>query len=84
MRLKRSDLVDQYEKILTTSPNIDIFDIDIEVSKQAAQLRVEYNLKTPDSIQLATATVNNAKVFLTNDADFKRVTGLEVLTLENN
>ncbi len=24
MRLKRSDLVDQYEKILTTSPNIDI------------------------------------------------------------
>ena len=84
MRLKRTDLVEQYEIILTASPNIDIFDMDIEVSKQAAQLRADFNLKTPDSVQLATGIVHNATVFFTNDLDLQRVPGLEVLTLGND
>lgn len=43
-----------------------------------------YNFKTPDSIQLATGIVKNATIFLTNDIDLKKITGIEVMTLENN
>jgi len=81
MRLGRIDLVNQYEKILTRSPNIYIHDIDIEVSRKAAQIRAQYNLKTPDSIQLATAIVYNAALFLSNYHKLKRITEIEVLTL---
>lgn len=81
IRQNRVDLVHKYEQILTSSPNIDIFDIDIQISKEAAQLRAKYNLKTPDSIQLATGIVKNASLFLTNDSDLKRVSEIEVLTL---
>lgn len=45
------------------------------------ELRVNYNLKTPDAIQLATAMENNTDVFLTNDERLKRVKEIEVLTL---
>ncbi|MFH1321554.1 MAG: PIN domain-containing protein [Bacteroidota bacterium] len=84
IRLKRQDLVDKYEQILTTSPNIDIYDIDIETSMRAAQIRADYHLRTPDSIQIATGIVNGATMFLTNDSELKRVTEIEVLTLSKN
>lgn len=82
IRLKKLKLADQYKIILTTSANIDIFDIDIEISRQAAKLRANYNQKTPDSIQIATGIEKNADFFFTNDKDLKRVNEIEVYTLE--
>lgn len=64
-----------------SSPNIDIFDVDINISRQAAELRANYNLKTPDSIQLASGIQKNADIFFTNDKNLKRVDKIEVLTL---
>ena len=80
IRLKKFKLADQYEEISMSSPNIDIFDVDINISRQAAELRANYNLKTPDSIQLASGIQKNADIFFTNDKNLKRVDKIEVLT----
>lgn len=83
LKSKKSKLADQYKEILTNSENIDIFDIDIEISIQAAKLRANYNLKTPDSIQIATAINKNADYFFTNDKDLIRVGEIEVIIPDN-
>ncbi|RUA31846.1 MAG: PIN domain nuclease [Bacteroidetes bacterium] len=82
LRLKKLKLAKQYEEILTNSANLVVFDIDIEISIQAAKLRANYNLKTPDSIQIATAIEKNADFFLTNDKNLTRVNEIEILTLD--
>ena len=82
LKLKRFDLVEKYEQILTSSPHIDIIELDIEIAKKAAEFRSSFNLKTPDSIQFATAVLNNAEIFLTNDKDLQRVKNdIQVITL---
>ncbi len=67
--------------MLTTSKGIDIFDITIGVAKEAAKIRAKYNLKTPDAIQLATAIIFGADLFLTNDGRLKPVTEIEIVVL---
>ena len=41
----------QYKDILTSAPNIEIFDISSGIAERAAQLRAKYNVRTPDAIQ---------------------------------
>ena len=42
----------------------------------------EYNLKTPDALQAATALTCGATGFISNDPAFQRVAGLEVIVLD--
>jgi len=81
LKLNRLDLANEYEKILTESPHLDILQVDIETVKIAARIRATFQLKTPDAIQIATAIQSKANIFLTNDKDLMRVTELEVITL---
>jgi predicted nucleic acid-binding protein len=56
-----------------------------EIAKEAARLRASYRLRTPDALLIATALVEGAKAFLTNDTDLKRVEAeekLRILVLE--
>ena len=50
IKLKRMDLAAEYEKILTTSPNLEILQIGEETVKLVAQIRATFNIKTPDAI----------------------------------
>ncbi|MBS3772467.1 MAG: PIN domain-containing protein [Bacteroidales bacterium] len=79
IRLKRQDLVDQYEMILTQSDSIHIIELNLGISRLAAEIRAEYNYKTPDSIQLATAINSNSDYFLTNDKKLKH-SNLKIIT----
>lgn len=81
LRNNRIDLVDKYTEILTSAKGLDICDLNVEVAKEAATLRARYNLKTPDSIQMATAKVYLADYFITNDSHLKSVTEINGLTL---
>lgn len=54
-------------------PNLQIRPLDHTVADHAALLRVQYGLKTPDSIQLSTAVLEDTDLFVTHDQDFKRV-----------
>jgi predicted nucleic acid-binding protein len=50
-----------------------------EVASLAAQLRVQYRLKLPDAVQLASALQIGAAALVTHDRDFSWVQGLPVL-----
>lgn len=49
----------------------------------AAQLRVQYRLKLPDAVQLASALQIGAAALVTHDRDFSAVQGLPVLMGES-
>jgi predicted nucleic acid-binding protein len=74
-------IAQQYRDILTNSPTLQLISIGPAISEEAARLRAQYNLRTPDSIQLAAAKIGNADIFLTNNADLKRVAGPQIVTL---
>ncbi|MGL5942119.1 MAG: type II toxin-antitoxin system VapC family toxin [Waterburya sp.] len=45
-------------------------------------MRVKYNLKLPDALQITTAIETGCDSFLTNDKALKRVTELRILILD--
>ena len=61
---------------LDTSPIITI-----DLLRDAAQLRADTNLKTPDAIHAATALAKGCVQFITNDPAFRRVSGLNIVVL---
>ena len=83
LRLKKNLLADKYERLITKSQNIVVVDLDTSISRRAAGLRAKYNLKTPDAVQVATAIEKGADFLLTNDADFARVSEIDVLLLND-
>ena len=60
-------------RLLTSFPNLKVFDITPEISAEAARLRAQYGLRTPDAIHAATALVAGADLFVTNDRDLLKV-----------
>ena len=81
LRLNRLDVVEKYETILTESDTIEIIDLNISISRLAAEIRAKYNFKTPDSIQIATAIYSSSDFFLTNDKNLMH-DSIEIITLE--
>ncbi len=81
LRENNTAVANQYRHILTTSPSIEVLDMSTTVAETAARLRATYNLKTPDSIQLATALEANADYFLTNDIKLKVVSEITIVTV---
>ena len=77
----KKEIVETYTEYLTSAKGIDLFDIDISTAKTAAHLRAKYNLRTPDSIQIAMAIVLGADFFLTNDNRLGVITEVKVVTL---
>ena len=83
MEAKDESLAEKYETLLTNSDNLILNDIDKNVAVESAILRAKYNIKTPDAIQLTAGIVNGAKVFVTNDANLKKVKEIQVIVLDN-
>lgn len=55
--------------------------MDKNLVNSVVDLRVNYNLKTPDAIHLATAIEHKADVFITNDKQLKKVKEIAILYL---
>jgi len=75
-------LAQQYRDILLEEEGLTTIEVSVAIAQEAAQLRADYNLKTPDAIQMATAIHQGASFFLTNDARLPSLARLEVLVLE--
>jgi predicted nucleic acid-binding protein len=69
-------LAKRYEKSLL---HYTVIPVSTPIAALAAQLRVQYRLKLPDAIQLATALDIGATAFVTHDRDFSHVTGVKIL-----
>ena len=54
--------------------NLEVITLTTEISREAARLRADYGLRTPEAIHGATAIINQATGILTNDKRLKVLT----------
>jgi predicted nucleic acid-binding protein len=76
-------LADQYRRILLNASHVTTVSVSEAIAEEAAQLRARHGLRTPDAIQLATASRNGASAFLTNDTDLPELASLQMLVLKH-
>ena len=82
LRNNNNKLATEYRGILLKSKLV-TYDISVQIAESAAQLRACHNIRTPDSIQIATAIQAGATHFLTNDIKLPSIPSLKILVLEN-
>lgn len=83
-QLQRSDIVQDYEEILTHFPHLTLIDVNRDIASQAARLRAQYALRSADALHVATALVHEATAFITNDRQLARLReNVQVILLED-
>jgi len=83
LQIRRPDIVEEYEVLLTNYPNLVIAAIDRPAARRAAELRAEYRLRPADALQVAACLEQGATAFLSNDRELRRITHLQVWMLED-
>ena len=72
----------QYRELFASNA-VRLLDASYQVFADAARLRAETALKTPDALHAATALRAGCALFITNDTDFRRVQGLPIVVLDD-
>ena len=72
----------QYRELFASNA-VRLLDASYQVFADAARLRAETALKTPDALHAATALRAGCALFITNDIDFRRVQGLPIVVLDD-
>ncbi|MDA8414680.1 MAG: PIN domain-containing protein, partial [Desulfobacteraceae bacterium] len=72
LRLKRNDLLDKFNRFFSLNLKLDMPDV---VYREAARLRAECGIKTPDALHLATARHHRCTELWTNDDRLASVAG---------
>ena len=70
-----------FRNLLLATQGITIIPLTVAIAERTARLRADYNLKTPDAVQIATALVSGCDAFLTNDDKLKCVREIRVLVV---
>ena len=73
--------IKELEKLFLDTPNLSTFEVNQEIAVNAAKIRRKYGFRLPDAIQLATAKLNKAKAFISNDERLKRFKELNVILI---
>ena len=68
---------------ILAAAEIDLIPATLETWEDAARIRAETGLATPDALHVATALQAGCELFITNDTDFRRVQGLPVVVLDD-
>jgi predicted nucleic acid-binding protein len=76
-------LAQRYRDLLLDSKGLISLPVTQNAAEEAAHLRAQHGLRTPDSLQMATALTAGAQVFLTNDARLPSLPTMQVLTLDS-
>jgi predicted nucleic acid-binding protein len=82
-RQNNEELVMKFYALLTSYPNLTWVSMTLNVADRAAKLRAEHRLKTPDSIQAASAISCGATGFICNDKIFRKVKEFESLIIND-
>lgn len=69
----RHTLVARYRFVFSSFPHLTSFAPDLRVADRAARLRAEHELRTPDSLLVATALVAGCAAFVTSDEALLRL-----------
>jgi predicted nucleic acid-binding protein len=75
-------LAQEYRDLLFNTEDLSTMEVDQGIAEEAARLRASYNIRTPDSIQMATAISVGASFFLTNDTRLPSLPNLKTLVLD--
>ena len=70
--------VTDYYGYLTRLPLVKLIPVTAPIADKAARLRADYGFRTPDALQLATAVVGGAAIFLTQDREFRKQKEIEI------
>ena len=65
------------------APEMQVVPATRQLWEDTARLRAATGLKTPDALHAATALQAECDLFITNDADFRRIDGLSVTVLDD-
>ncbi len=82
-RAKAIELAARYKTLFHDFPHLSIIPVTEEIAERAAWLRAQYQMKTPDAIQLATALVTGSQVFLTNDEGVPKLKEIQIQVLND-
>lgn len=83
-RVGREDIARKYETLLMNFPNLEIVNIDRDISRIAAQLRARFDVRPPDALQIAASLVTGAHGFLTNHRRLSRLQSLTEIIVLND
>ena len=67
---------------LDTAPLIYLIEENPAYAEQAARLRADYNIRTPDAIQINTALSAGASHFFTNDIRLPEIPSIQILSID--
>lgn len=81
LREKDEALAHEYREILMNS-RLRLVTVSAMIAQEAARLRAQYRLKTPDAIHIATASAHKVDALLTNEPAWKRVKEVPIVVLE--
>ena len=82
-RNKDNALALEYERLLSESKGLTLVDLDRNLMRQAAYLRANFGVKTPDALQIACAKQEKCTAFVTNDRRLPKIPGLKILQLSD-
>lgn len=71
----------QYKLLFTHFPNLSIVPVDNSVAERAAYLRGKYGIKTPDALIVASAIMEEAELFITNDERLVQIKEIRCIAL---
>jgi len=83
LRQNKPQLAQRYRDFLLHSWNFILFPVDATIAERAAEIRAQYQFRTPDAIQLATGLEHNATLFISNDKRLKNFAELTVIVLDD-
>jgi predicted nucleic acid-binding protein len=81
-RQKNVALAQKYRDILLNATGLSLISVTPDIAERAAQLRAEFNLRTPDAIQVTVALQTGATHFFTNDGNLQKIPGFKTLVVE--
>lgn len=73
-------LAADYEKFLTAT-RVKLLPVTADILRQAARIRADARLRTPDAVHAATALAAGCAQFLTNDDDYRKLASLPAVVL---
>jgi predicted nucleic acid-binding protein len=76
-------LAERYELLLTRSRGVTTVALDLGQLRSAAQIRANFGVRTPDSLQLAAARTAGCSAFITNDRRLPKLPGLRIVQLHD-
>jgi predicted nucleic acid-binding protein len=81
LALSLTDIADRYRRMISPRPDLTVWPISRGVIEMAGSLRARYRIRMIDAIHVASAVVNLADCFVTNDAGLRGISEVPILIL---